>query len=93
MVAQSVLGDEFRAKPRSQLLANKRSSERSDRGLLFPQVQTFRRPCPLSRRFGLLYPQQPTFWTRLGMSQVDPQETITDVPRASSPSSKLDTLS
>ena len=40
----------------------------------------------------LLIPQLPTFWTRLGMSQVDPKPPFTDGPRSSSSSSKSDTL-
>ncbi len=31
---------------------------------------------PLSCRLRLLYPQEQTFWARLGMSQIDPFETL-----------------
>jgi hypothetical protein len=43
---------------------------------LTPQQATFAGPRPLSCRFGPVYPQQPTFWIRLGMSQDDPTETL-----------------
>ncbi len=39
--------------------------------------------------FRPLYPQQPTFWTRLGMSQVDPKQTFMVLDAKSMPSNNF----
>ncbi len=69
------LPDTFEAGNRtvlSPLVANKRSSGRSDRGPLFPQHPTFRQRCRLFADLCLLITQQPTFSRVIGKTGFDP---------------------
>ncbi len=54
--------------------AVRRAARRAEAGGIARSSSVLLR-CPLSRRFRPLYPQQQTFWTGLGMSQVDPKRT------------------
>ncbi len=57
---------------RSPFLAMNRSSDYLRATSAYHPASDIRWRCPLFTRLRLLHPQQPTFWTRLGMSQFDP---------------------